>query len=120
MLAKQTEMQLGHPLVIDTTFRDVVAPWVDAAVRRVRPETARRVAPPAELDSTTIAAILDRMRRVEGWLQDEEAELLLGDAACVTEQGGSVEINVVEVHHRWRCCRRPARMPASMPRSPPG
>jgi hypothetical protein len=33
--------------------------------------------PISELDAATTAGILDRMRQVEGWLKDEEAELLI-------------------------------------------
>jgi hypothetical protein len=33
--------------------------------------------PGKELDAATTAGILDRMRQVEGWLRDEEAELLI-------------------------------------------
>lgn len=81
-----------HPLAIDTTLRDVLAPLIDSAADAApgapstHPETARRRPPAAELDPVTTGAILDRMRRVEGWLQDEEAELLIqGTRRAVTE-----------------------------------
>ena len=70
-----------HRLTIDTTFRDLVAPWIDDTVGgrvesvSMRPETP--TTPVAEMDQAVIAATLDRMRQVEGWLQDEEAALLM-------------------------------------------
>ena len=99
-----------HRLAIDTTLRDVVAPWIETegapsgAPRRsgagpfgvpavrlalTAPRAESRGAsdgdrgsggtksPGKELDAATTAGILDRMRHVEGWLRDEEAELLI-------------------------------------------
>ena len=76
-----------HQLSIDTTLRDVVAPWIekDAEQNVGRPSRAGRLAglkprpTPVDIDPdhATTAQILDRMRSVEGWLKDEEAEALI-------------------------------------------
>jgi hypothetical protein len=83
-----------HRLAIDTTLRDVVAPWIDAAAgqRAGRPFLPSPKPRPArddtELDAATTAAILDRVRAVEGWLTDEEAELLIaGTRRALIEHG---------------------------------
>jgi predicted O-methyltransferase YrrM len=49
--------------VIDTTLRDLVAPWIGTG-----------------LDDATAGAILDRMEQLEGWFRREEGELLLRTA----------------------------------------
>lgn len=85
-----------RPLVIDTTLSDVLAPWVDATAGEPlkalgTPRKTIRRAPLAELDAATTAAILDCMRPVEGWLRDDEAELLIQGAwRAVTEEGPTV------------------------------
>jgi glycosyltransferase involved in cell wall biosynthesis/predicted O-methyltransferase YrrM len=70
-----------HPLSVDTTLRDVVAPWIEEAVESRRSASRQggkpRPAPDLKLDPADTAEILDRMRSVEGWLRDEEAELLV-------------------------------------------
>jgi glycosyltransferase involved in cell wall biosynthesis len=76
-----------HLLTIDTTLRDVVAPWIEIAAEQNagRPCSAgavpglkpRPAGDGKELDAATKASILERMRQVEGWLTDEEAELLM-------------------------------------------
>jgi predicted O-methyltransferase YrrM len=72
-----------HPLVIDTTLRDLVAPWIDWAASGVAEGSRRRSPTPAprpavvDLDAAMAAAILDRMERTEGWLRRAEADLLL-------------------------------------------
>ena len=81
-----------HRLAIDTTLRDVVAPWIEtegapsgrlratgasASLAVALAEAGGTKSPGKELDAATIAGILDRMRQVEGWLRDEEAELLI-------------------------------------------
>jgi hypothetical protein len=73
-----------HQLAVDTTLRDVVAPWIEQ--QGGRPFRAgeqaglepRRTPKDMELDAAATAAILDRMKPVEGWLRVEEAELLIG------------------------------------------
>ena len=91
-----------HPLAIDTTLRDLVMPWIDRpadavreALRAVR-QNRRQKPPVAPLDPATTGEILSRMRNVEGWLRDEEAELLIHmtrravtavDASAVVEIG---------------------------------
>ncbi len=65
-----------HPLATDTTLRDVVEPWIEARCRKAGGD----VSAATELDATTTAGILDRMREVEGWLRDEEAKLLIAGA----------------------------------------
>jgi methyltransferase family protein/glycosyl transferase family 2 len=93
-----------HQLTIDTTLRDVVAPWIEIAdvdhgvgrpfraggMAGLKPRpTNDQPRPPRnfpELDAATNASILDRMRQVEGWLKDDEAELLISGARrAVTE-----------------------------------
>ena len=91
-----------HQLTIDTTLRDVVAPWIETGhvgrpfrlrakrsgeTRRSQAEAVRagglaglkpRPTPhDTDLDAATTACILDRMRQVDGWLKDDEAELLI-------------------------------------------
>jgi glycosyltransferase involved in cell wall biosynthesis len=71
-----------HRLSIDTTLRDVVAPWIEEAAESRRSASREggkpRPAPEdTDLDPATTAQILDRMRSVEGWLKDEEAEALI-------------------------------------------
>jgi Methyltransferase domain/Glycosyl transferase family 2 len=72
-----------HPVVVDATLRDILAPWIEAAADRsrqaspARPAARARGQGLAHLDPATTAAILDGMERVEGWLRREEAELLL-------------------------------------------
>jgi len=69
-----------HQLTLDTTLRDVVAPYVGrplmaGARAGLKPRPTRH---DTDLDAAaTTAAILDRMRQVEGWLKDDEAELLV-------------------------------------------
>jgi hypothetical protein len=88
-----------HPLDIDTRLHDVVAPWLDeAAGRTLQPSLARievgRTQPFAELDRAATAAIIERMRSVDGWLRDDEAELLMQIArrAAGEQEGAIVEI----------------------------
>ena len=77
-----------HQLTLDTTLRDVVAPYVGRPFRAgdlpgLKPRPTHAV---EELDAATKASILDRMRQVEGWLTDEEAELLIAASRrAVTE-----------------------------------
>jgi predicted O-methyltransferase YrrM len=75
-----------HPLVIDNTLRDLVAPWIGAAAvdaPRVHRARSRRhaVEPPTpDPDDAAAGAILDRMEQVEGWLRRDEGALLLRTA----------------------------------------
>ena len=88
-----------HPLAIDTTLADLVAPFIDGGPR-LRARAARgggreAGSPWAGLDHATTAAILDRMEQVEGWFRREEAELLLQiarQAAVAHESAAIVEI----------------------------
>jgi len=72
-----------HPLLIDTMLHDAVASLLDVAsgspmkMAPRRPETRATPAPAGTLDARTCAAILDQVSEVEGWLRDEEAELLM-------------------------------------------
>jgi hypothetical protein len=68
-----------HVLVEDLRLREAVRPWLD--------QTADARAKRSVSDSRTLTAsdrrsILDRMQRIDGWLEDNEAELLL----AVTER----------------------------------
>jgi hypothetical protein len=92
-----------HPLVIDNTLRDLVAPFVDSAP--TVPLTASRAAAVAVtaasgrsgagLDETAVRTILDRMDQVEGWLRREEGELLLRTVCRAVER--HAEPAIVEV-----------------------
>jgi glycosyltransferase involved in cell wall biosynthesis len=91
-----------HRLSIDTTLRDVVAPWIDAE-NVGRPFRAGKLAglkprPPAvdaDPDAAETTRILDRMRPVEGWLRDEEAELLIAGARrAVTEHATPTVVEI--------------------------
>jgi hypothetical protein len=69
-----------HPLVIDTTLRDLVAPWIEASA--VAHAGGRRVVrdgavPGPGFDAAAATAILDRMEQIEGWFRRDEGELLL-------------------------------------------
>ena len=72
-----------HPLAIDTTLRDLVMPWIDRSTDAVqaslRPlRSNRQPQPPLDrLDPADIGEIVAVMKNVEGWLRDEEAELLI-------------------------------------------
>ncbi|HVH26171.1 MAG TPA: class I SAM-dependent methyltransferase [Vicinamibacterales bacterium] len=72
-----------HPLTVDTTLAEIVAPWIEVTGARsrtalhARPETVQERAPIPELDSESRAAILNRVKDVEGWLRPAEAELLI-------------------------------------------
>ena len=88
-----------HALTIDTTLRDLVMPWIDrsadAARESLRPLRANHQPPPvAPLDPADIRDILTPIRSVEGWLRDEEAELLihLTRRAVVEHAAAVVEI----------------------------
>jgi glycosyltransferase involved in cell wall biosynthesis len=109
-----------HRVRVDTTLRDVVAPWIDAETAgrpfRLRAkrfgETRRSLAeavragasaglkprPTAvntDLDAAGTARILDLMRPVEGWLRDEEAELLIAVARrAVTEHATPTVVEI--------------------------
>jgi glycosyltransferase involved in cell wall biosynthesis len=89
-----------HRLVIDTTLRDVVAPWIDAAAGESLNHTPRREAgcqmkADTELDAAMTVGILDRMRPVEGWLRDEEAELLIaGTRRAVKELAVPIVVEI--------------------------
>jgi hypothetical protein len=89
-----------HPLTVDTRLHDVVAPWLDDAASpnpttfRKRTESSPRPPPIADLGAAATAAIIDRIRPVEGWLRDDEAELLVRVArhAAGEQEGAIVEI----------------------------
>jgi Methyltransferase domain/Glycosyl transferase family 2 len=78
-----------HPVAVDMRLHDVLAPWLDrnvAADRVAQTAPAEPFSPLSEVvetnwhedgDPAETAAILARMRRVEGWLRDDEAELLI-------------------------------------------
>ena len=95
-----------HPLAIDTTLRDVVAPWIEAAAEQNvgRPFRAARVdgrqsaalhLSETKLDPARTAGILDRMRQVEGCLKDNEAELLIVSTRRAVKEHGVA--TVVEI-----------------------
>ena len=90
-----------HRLAIDTTLRDVVTPWIDAVAGEspkrdsARRETGCQMEANTELDAATTAGILDRMRQVEGWLRDEEAELLIaGTRRAVREHAAPTVVEI--------------------------
>jgi hypothetical protein len=68
-----------HPLVIDTTLRDLVAPWIEPEPAHA--PAAERQSPPGydgrSASAEERAAILDRMEQVEGWFRRDEGELLI-------------------------------------------
>jgi glycosyltransferase involved in cell wall biosynthesis len=89
-----------HPLTVDTTLADIVAPWIEGTSARGRtalqakPEVQER-APIPELDSESRAAILNRVKDVEGWLRPEEAELLIDvTRRAVTEPGAGTVVEI--------------------------
>ena len=89
-----------HPLVVDTTLRDLVAPLLEgAAGGRPGPrapaggEGARMTGP--YLDETAVRTLLDRMEQVEGWFRREEGELLLRFAQqAVTEHPAPAVVEI--------------------------
>jgi glycosyltransferase involved in cell wall biosynthesis len=89
-----------HRLSVDTTLRDVVAPWIEEAAesRRSASREGGKLRPSsnlAELDAAATARILERMRPVEGWLRDEEAELLVAVARrAVTEHATPTVVEI--------------------------
>jgi hypothetical protein len=88
-----------HALATDTTLRDLVMPWIDRSADATR-ESLRSLRvndqrpPVAPLEPARIGEILAIMRSVEGWLRDEEAELLihLTRRAVVENASAVVEI----------------------------
>ncbi len=94
-----------HRLAIDTTLRDVVAPWVDAAAEQNvgRPFRAGGLTGPkprptpneTKLDPARTAGILDRMSQAEGCLKDNEAELLIVSTRRAVKEHGVA--TVVEI-----------------------
>jgi hypothetical protein len=89
-----------HPVTLDTRLRDVVAPWIEEAAGRPTSASgtpgvpARFVRPMADLDPAATAAIVERMRPVEGWLRDDEAELLVHVAR---QAAGEQDAAIVEI-----------------------
>ena len=93
-----------RPLVADTRWRDAVAPWLADATLPPKPsETVPALPERLELDAegqgrwptglVLSLAILARMREVDGWLRDDEADLLLASATqAVALPGEVVEI----------------------------
>lgn len=91
-----------HPLVRDTTLSDLVMPWLDRPAVPVREtlqapgQTRRQPLSVAPLGPEAMEETLAVMRNIEGWLRDEEAELLIHmtrravatlDASAVVEVG---------------------------------
>jgi glycosyltransferase involved in cell wall biosynthesis len=72
---------LPHPLVRDDRLRDLVSRWLSAQVATSQVASLQTdESSPRDLTSLepgTRAAILDRMRKIEGWFDDDEAELLI-------------------------------------------
>jgi glycosyltransferase involved in cell wall biosynthesis len=70
-----------HPLVHDSRLRDVAGRWLDSRPTNPRAATVRErdTSPSYEssLHPGTRAAILERMRTIEGWFDDDEAEFLM-------------------------------------------
>jgi Methyltransferase domain len=91
-----------HPLAFDTTLRDLVSPWLDGAGDRTPPlaplrqtPSATNAEPIAELDSNTVAAIMDSVAGVEGWLRPEEAAVLIKSTRrALTGQGDPAVVEV--------------------------
>jgi len=77
-----------HPVVFDPRLRDAVAPWIDGGMPKpVRPEGAEL--PPRLFLSPHVGPtrgertgpILSQMRRIEGWLFEPEATVLIATVA---------------------------------------
>jgi methyltransferase family protein/glycosyl transferase family 2 len=100
-----------HPLVRDSRLVDLAAPWLEASAglaTQAFAKAARAVViapeddagnrrlplgpPDLSVDEALLAATLERIRGVDGWLRDEEARLLMATAwrAATTVRAASI------------------------------
>ena len=81
-----------HPLVIDTTLRDLVAPWIERAAAGAADRTRKPDSGNGASAALSPTAILDRMEQVEGWFRRDEGELLLETVRRAIAMAGSAAI----------------------------